>query len=621
MSVNLTTGGMPALAEEANLARHGLVRRLLKDPLSVICLAFMGLLVLAAVLAPLLITGDPMSSKLADTLAPPFTSEHPLGADGVGRDVLAQLLYGAQTSLVSAAIVMTVSTGIGVPLGILAGYYRGWFDATSSWISNALMALPAIVVLLVVLARVGRSTPLALAVFGILISPAAFQLVRGSVRAVREELYIDAARVSGLSNIRIMSRHVLPVVVAPSIIQASQVAAAGIGIEAGIAFLGLGTADHASWGLMLNDASQNIFNAPWLLIWPTITTVLTILVFALLGNAIRDAVGGSPKVRRRRAHRGRRGHRGGGSTPGGSEVEAGAVIPTPEDGLLSVANLRVAYDRPEGDETVVVHDVSLTVRKGQVLGLVGESGSGKSQTAFAILGLLSTGANTSATSMVFDGQNLADQPGDSRNQLRGRRIGYIPQEPMSNLDPSYTIGFQLVEPMKYHLRISAKEAKQEALRLLERVGISSPGRVFDSYPHEISGGMAQRVLIAGAVSCNPDLLIADEPTTALDVTVQAEVLDLIRDLQAERGMAVILVTHNFGVVADLCDTVAVMRSGRVVEAASATDLFANPKHEYTRMLLDSTMENAPARRELTTMGTQNAIVQDADVEVKEGMTS
>lgn len=197
-----------------------------------------------------------------------------------------------------------------------------------------------------------------------------------------------------------------------------------------------------------------------------------------------------------------------------------------------------------------------------------------------------------AKSLTFNGVDLLQLSVKARSKLRGAGIGYIPQEPMSNLDPSYRIGSQLTEPMRHHLRLSRRAAKAEALQLLSRVGIPDPERVYRSYPHQVSGGMAQRVLIAGAVSCNPDLLIADEPTTALDVTVQADVLALIRSLQAERGMGVILVTHNFGVVADLCDRVAVMRSGEIVEVADAVDLFARPKHEYTRMLLDSTLNAA-----------------------------
>ena len=603
MSENTISGAAaPLLADEANVARYGLFHRLLRDPVAVISAVILAIVVLAAVFAPLLTNQDPVQNKLADSLAPPFTAAHPLGADSVGRDVLAQLLYGARTSLIGAVIVVVVCMGLGVPAGILAGYFRGWIDSTGSWISNALMSLPAIVVLLVVLARVGRSTPLALAVFGILIAPAAFQLIRGSVRAVREELYIDAARVSGLSNARIMARHVLPVVIAPSIIQGSQFAAAGIGIEAGIAFLGLGTSDHASWGLMLNDASQNIFVAPSLIVWPTIAIVTTIMVFTLLGNSVRDALTGTTTNKKRRSM-GARVLTGGSSTSAASrEVaqQASPLGPTSRttDALLVVEGLKITYAAQDRADKTVVHDVSLSLRKGEILGLVGESGSGKSQTAFAVLGLLPGAARMNATSLIFNGQELPKLSSEQWNNLRGRQIGYIPQEPMSNLDPSYRIGFQLTEPMRHHLQLSKTAARQEALRLLARVGISDPQRVFDSYPHEISGGMAQRVLIAGAVSCNPELLIADEPTTALDVTVQAEVLDLIRDLQSERHMAVLLVTHNFGVVADLCDQVAVMQAGRIVEAASALELFANPRHEYTRMLLDSTMENAPSRRQM-----------------------
>jgi peptide/nickel transport system permease protein len=266
-----------------------------------------------------------------------------------------------------------------------------------------------------------------------------------------------------------------------------------------------------------------------------------------------------------------------------------------------VEDLRVSYPGPDGDR-VVVDGVSLTARRGEVLGLVGESGSGKSQTAFAILGLLSPQATVGAGRLDFADLDLTALDGRGWNRLRGRRIGYVPQEPMSNLDPSFRIGFQLVEPMRRHLGLSSAAARAKALGLLERVGIADPERVLRAYPHQISGGMAQRVLIAGAVSCDPDLLIADEPTTALDVTVQAEVLDLMRSLQREREMGMILVTHDFGVVADICDRVAVMRAGRIVETASARELFGDPQHDYTRMLLDSTLEGAEPRAALSVSG-------------------
>jgi peptide/nickel transport system permease protein len=591
MTAELVTGTRESLDVVGDpIRRHGVARRTLREPAALISVIFLVLVLLAAIFAPLLTPYDPTATKLADVLAPPFTAEHPLGADGVGKDILANLLYGAQTSLSSAAIVVVVSLLIGVPAGLLAGYRRGWIDGAAMWISGVLLSLPAIVLLLVILARVGRSTALALAVFGVLIAPSVFLLVRGSVRAVREELYVDAAKVSGLRDTRIMRRHILPVVITPTIIQAALLASAGIGIEAGIAFLGLGSADKASWGLMLADASQNIYNAPWLLIWPSVALVLTVMAFALIGNSIRDALAdyGGGNARKRKVKPAQTAVVEGIPEPDSGRAVSSATKTDPNS-LLDIANLRVAYPRADGSESVVVKGVSLTLRKGEILGLVGESGSGKSQTAFSILGLLPPEAKVRAGVLAFDGVDLQSLSAKQRNDLRGSRIGYIPQEPMSNLDPAFRIGYQLVEPMRYHLKLSRRQAKAEALRLLARVGIPDPERVYRAYPHQLSGGMAQRVLIAGAVSCDPELLIADEPTTALDVTVQADVLDLIRSLQAERGLGVILVTHNFGVVADICDRVAVMRSGEIVEVAGALDLFDHPQHEYTRLLLDSTL--------------------------------
>jgi peptide/nickel transport system permease protein len=227
---------------------------------------------------------------------------------------------------------------------------------------------------------------------------------------------------------------------------------------------------------------------------------------------------------------------------------------------------------------------------------VGESGSGKSQTSFAILGLLPPGAVVSARRLELDGRSLVGLSEPQMQALRGTRMAYVPQEPMSNLDPSFTIGSQLVKPMRRRLGLSKKEATARATALLERVGIPDPARTMRSYPHQLSGGMAQRVLIAGAVSCDPELLIADEPTTALDVTVQAEVLSLLRDLQRERNMGLVLVTHNLGVVADICDRVAVMREGRIVEQRPVLELFDDPHHEYTRTLLAATLDDAPPRR-------------------------
>ncbi|NGO09378.1 dipeptide/oligopeptide/nickel ABC transporter permease/ATP-binding protein [Streptomyces sp. HC44] len=564
----------PAAAE-----RDRLLRRALRDPLAVVCLAVLALVILASLAAPLLTSHAPDRSVIADTLAP-MSGHHPLGGDGVGRDVLSRLLYGGRTSLVGGTLAVLVAFAVGGPLGLVSGFYRGWFDAVAGWISNIIMAVPAIIVMLVVMVAVSQDLNVAMIVLGVIMAPMVFRLIRASVLAVREELYVDAARVSGLGDARIMRRHVLPVVIAPSIIQATQVFAVAIGIQAGLAFLGLGKASQASWGAMLNDAFTNVYTAPSLLVWPGTAMGLTILASSMLGNAVRDALGTTERRVTKRP------------VPVTRTAPRPAAAPT-ADRLLTVEGLRVAY----GEKTVV-DGVSITVERGEVLGLVGESGSGKSQTAFSVLGLLPYEAEVMADQLVFDEQALLRLDLNALNALRGCGIGYIPQEPMSNLDPCFRIGSQLVEPMRRHLGLSRTAARTKALELLARVNIPDPERVFRSYPHQISGGMAQRVLIAGAVSCDPKLLIADEPTTALDVTVQAEVLDLMRSLQQEREMGMILVTHDFGVVADICDRVAVMQKGRIVETAPARQIFAAPGHDYTRMLLDSTLEGGPARGQL-----------------------
>jgi peptide/nickel transport system permease protein len=294
---------------------------------------------------------------------------------------------------------------------------------------------------------------------------------------------------------------------------------------------------------------------------------------------------------------------------GAAEKRGAAAVVHPDEPnedtgelLLKVTDLGVGYDQPDGSTTHVVNHVGLTVRRGEVHGLVGESGSGKTQTAFSILRLLPQGGRITGGSIFFEGKDLAHLSEKEMTKVRGKRIAYIPQEPMSNLDAAFTIGSQLMEPMRVCLGISKAEARKRALDLLAKVGIPNPERTFNAYPHQISGGMAQRVLIAGAVSCEPDLLIADEPTTALDVTVQAEVLNLMRELHDELHMGVILVTHNFGVVADLCDRVTVMQTGRVVETGPVRAIFNDARHAYTRQLLDAILEDTAPRGPLNPGG-------------------
>ena len=256
--------------------------------------------------------------------------------------------------------------------------------------------------------------------------------------------------------------------------------------------------------------------------------------------------------------------------------------------LLEVTGLRTSFKLEGGGEFAAVDGISFSVESGRTLGIVGESGCGKSVTSLSIMGLLAKGqGRISAGSVRFEGVDLATLAPDSIRNLRGNRMAMIFQEPMTSLNPAFTVGDQLIEGIRCHRNISAQEARNHAIEMLRRVRIPSPERRIDEYPHKMSGGMRQRVMIAMALSCEPQLLIADEPTTALDVTIQAQVLDLMRTLREETGTAIILITHDLGVIAELADDVVVMYSGKIVERASVARLFAEPQHPYTIGLLGS----------------------------------
>ncbi|HEY4201168.1 MAG TPA: ABC transporter ATP-binding protein [Devosiaceae bacterium] len=269
--------------------------------------------------------------------------------------------------------------------------------------------------------------------------------------------------------------------------------------------------------------------------------------------------------------------------------------------LLGIRNLTIGF--PAGkNRFLAVNDVSFNVQPGELVGVVGESGSGKSVTALAIMGLLPPTAVVSGE-IAFEGRNIVGLPSRQLRALRGSRLGMIFQEPMTSLNPVFTVGDQITEAVRAHDRLSRRAAQERAVELLEKVGIPSPRRRLDDYPHQLSGGMRQRVMIAIALSCSPKLLIADEPTTALDVTIQAQLLDLLNDLRAEFGTAIVLITHNMGVMAEVADRVVVMYSSRVVEEADIFDLFDRPQHPYTEGLLASTPDmDADARRLVTIPG-------------------
>ena len=268
--------------------------------------------------------------------------------------------------------------------------------------------------------------------------------------------------------------------------------------------------------------------------------------------------------------------------------------------LLEIENLSV--DFPSGGGVMhAVENVSLRLDAGEVLGIVGESGSGKSVTMMALMGLVSFPGHVRADKLRFDGHDLLALSPRARSRLTGKDLAMIFQDPTTSLNPCFTIGFQLAETLKLHLGMDSKAARRRSIELLEQVGIPAPESRLKVFPHQMSGGMNQRVMIAIAIACNPKLLIADEPTTALDVTIQAQILDLLRALQKDRGMALVLITHNMGVVSQMAQRIAVMYAGQVMEERAAQDLFRNPYHPYTEALMAAMPERSDGSQRLATI--------------------
>ena len=573
------------------------LRRLLRRKLAIVCLGYLAAVVLVAVIAPFVLPGitSQQAGNLLEVRQGP-SWQHLLGTDTLGRDVLDRLLVGTRVTMIGVGEALVVALVLGVPLGLVAGYFGGWLDRAVSTVVDIAYSIPGIIVVLVVLSVYSQSMLAGMTMLGVLASPDLIRIVRSAVFPVRQELYIAAARVSGLSRPYIITRHVVPRVSGVIIVQASLLAAAALLVQSGLAFLGLLVAAPApSWGGMVADGLGVLFLDPWL-IWPSgVVIAVTIIAFGLLGDVVRDAnsEGWSAPVRRVRRRSVNRG--------GAPSASVDDDVRDETRSLLDVSGLSVSFTTTAGSEVTVVQDVSFAIERGEILGVIGESGCGKTATAMSIIGLLPGTGRVTSGQIAFEGKDLTLSTEAQLRRIRGREIALISQEPMTSLNPVFRVGWQLREVVKRHHALSRSAAEARVLELLHNVELSDPAAVARSYPHELSGGMAQRVAIARALAGEPKLLIADEPTTALDVTVQAEILDLLRVLQAERGMAILMISHNWGVIADSCDRVVVMYAGQVVEEAPTGSLFRQPLHPYTEALLTSNPHNAPEARELPTI--------------------
>jgi peptide/nickel transport system permease protein len=555
-------------------------RRLLRDKPAMAALVFLTVLVLAAVLAPLVAPHDPNELRVAAPFSGP-SWDTPLGTDSLGRDTFSRVLYGARVSLSSGFEIVGVALLFAIPIGLLAGFRGRATDNVLMRVMDALASFPPLVLALAVVAVLGRSLENAVLAIAIVVIPGFARLIRAQTLAVRNETFIEASRSMGTRPGRVRRKRVLPNVASPLIVGVSLAIGAALIAEAGLSLLGFGAnPGEPSWGSMIQQGRSFIYNHPWQVFVPSIALALTILAFNTFGDGIRDALGlGLPKGKQ--VIKGRLGL----TTVQREPPAIAARDATAARPLLEVTDLSVQFLTETGPATVVDY-VSFSVQPGELLGIVGESGSGKTVTSLGVMRLVPSppGRITSGT-VEFDGRDLLTLSLPEIRKVRGDEIAMVFQDPMTSLNPVFTIGTQLVDTIRLHRDVSRRDARARAVELLDMVGIPDPEHRLKDYPHQLSGGMRQRALLALALSCEPRLLIADEPTTALDVTVQAQILDVLRSLQARLGMAVIFVTHDLGVIADLCSRVVVMYAGQVVEEAPVDELFAHPRHPYTEGLL------------------------------------
>ncbi|WP_405722842.1 dipeptide/oligopeptide/nickel ABC transporter permease/ATP-binding protein [Streptomyces sp. NBC_01537] len=530
---------------------------------------------MASVLAPI----DPLEQDLSNPFSGPGAA-HWLGSDELGRDIFSRLLHGGGGLLLTALIPVGVSLLLAVPGGLLAGYLSGRVDTAATFVVDILFALPGLVVVLAIAAVTDNNLIVMAISFGVLTSGAVFRVVRTSTAAARELPYVDAALVSRLSRPRILARHILPNVTGPLIVQAVVQYSGTFLFLTSLSFLGLGfSPETPSWGQMTLNAANNMDQHPWLMVPVGFALTATVLSLNLVGHALLEALSGHrrpsqlPDPRR----------------PVPDEPADAVAPPAPaSEAVLTVDRLHVCYLGEDGSDRAVVRDVGFQLQRGEVFGLVGESGSGKTTTALSILGLVPPPGRVTSGRVLLHGEDLLRLNEARLCKVRGSRIGLVAQEPMAALDPSFTVGSQLDEMICLHRRVRRREARRIALSLLTRVGLPDPAAVARRYPHQLSGGIAQRVAIALALSGEPDVLVADEPTAALDVTVQAEIIDLLLHLREESSLTLLLVTHDLGVVADICDRVAVMSDGRLIEEGTTEAVLLSPAQEYTRTLVAAT---------------------------------
>jgi peptide/nickel transport system permease protein len=545
-------------------------------------LALVAIILIAPFAVPPLLHIDPNAMSVMQRFGGP-SLPHPLGLDEFGRDRLARVLIGAQASLRVALFSTLISCAVGSLVGLLGAYFRGVAGFFATKTADVVLCFPPILLALLVVTLLGPGTTTLIWVLSIIYFPAFARIVFLETSRVSRIDYVVAAEALGARPRRIMFQTILPNISGPIIVQFSLTAAAAIITESGLSYLGLGVVPpDPSWGQMIRGARAYMEQDPLGIIIPCVAISLTIWGVNLLTDRLRDVLdpkglsGSIPLLTTRRR----------------SAKAKQAPAPLEADTFLRIDNLEVTASS-NGQAVKLIEGVSLRVRRGCCTALVGESGSGKSLTAASVMGLLPRGVTVTAGDILLRSADdttidVSKLSGEAMEAVRGQAAAMIFQEPMTALNPVYRVGDQLIEAARAHRSVSAASAREEGIDFLTRVGVNDPVRRFDSFPHMLSGGLRQRVMIAMALSMKPGLLLADEPTTALDVTVQAEIIDLLIALKNAPGApGILFISHDLGVVAQLADEIAVMYAGRVVEQGPVAAVLGNARHPYTRALLQS----------------------------------
>jgi peptide/nickel transport system permease protein len=541
--------------------------------------AFGGILLLIilalSILAPVLPLKEPNITNTADRFMTPFEEGHILGTDHLGRDLLSRLLWGTQLSLAVGFAAAFIAATFGSILGAIAGFYGQKTDNIIMRFIDMLMAFPYILLALAIVAALGPGLFNALIAVALVNIPFFARNIRGVTVTLANKEFIEAARLSGMSNLRILIVEIFPNLLPMIVIAMSTTVGWMILETAGLSFLGLGSQPpQADLGSMLGEARSALITNPHTSFVPGIMIFCIVIGINLFGDGVRDAL--DPRLKKGSLIR-----------PLPQTIyEGGHTQPQPSNKLLSVQNLSIQFHVNQ-DVYQSSNDVSFEIQEGECLGLIGESGSGKSVTALSVTSLVASPPGViNKGSVNYKNQNLLALPYEELRSIRGNKISYIFQDPLTTLHPLHTIGDQLLEALQAHdSKLSASESISKSKDLLKSVQIPNPDNVWDVYPHQLSGGMRQRVCIAMALINDPELIIADEPTTALDVTVQAQILNILNSLRKERKLSILFISHDFGVISQLCDRVIVMYAGSIVEEGPVKNIMQQAAHPYTSELI------------------------------------